>query len=252
MFSLNDFEKGEGNYISKILLPGTYNCLIHDLKLEKPPYDPEQYNLIITLEGEDMGEDFQGLPVSKTDASKGNYKGQVANVRANQYGFKNWVYEGKPISRDKSIQTFLGTMLTQLNLLEDFKAENVTVESIEDLVAEIRVFLKKQNKRYWFTIGGQKYYKEGSTYPNYSLFLPKRTDGKFAFSDENNPTKFYEFDESVHVYEKKASAESVANSESIPNFAPPVSNSIFETKPAFPAQESAPIFESNVNDLHLP
>ena len=255
MFSLNDFEQQENNYVSKILLPGTHKCSIYDLKLEKPPYDPEQYNLIITLVGPDMGNDFQGLAISKTDASKGNFKGQVANVRANQYGFKNWVYEGKPISRDKSIQTFLGNFLLQLNLLEEFKKENVSADTIEDLVEEIRVFLKKRDESYWFTVGGQKYYKEGSTYPNYSLFLPKKTEGKYAFSHDYDDPKFYTFNESLHVYEKKSSENNV-NNETVSTFAPPVDNSIFTSQPSL-ANESFnatqhPVFENNVNDLHLP
>ena len=87
-FSLNDFNPAEGNYVSKILLPGTHKCRIIDLKLERPPYDKDQYNLIFVLEGEEIGDGFEGIQVDRNNPARGNYKGQIASVRSGQFGFK--------------------------------------------------------------------------------------------------------------------------------------------------------------------
>lgn len=241
-FSLNNYSAAESTFVQKSLQPGTHQCSILDLKLEKPPYDPNQYNLIFSLQGPELGEDFVGFPINRLDPSKGNYKGQTSNVKANQYGFKDWEYKGKAILRDESIQNFLGTFLKQLNLLDQFQGMNVTAETIEDLVAEIRSFLIKGEYKIYFTIAAQKYFKEGSEYPSYALYLPKRTEGKFAYANTSDDTKFIEFNEDVHVVLKKTAEnlQTDANETLSQGFAPAAQ--VF----------TAPLFEDNVNDLQLP
>lgn len=241
-FSLNNYSAAESTFVQKSLQPGTHQCKVLDLKLEKPPYDANQYNLIFTLEGPELGEDFEGFPLNRLDPSKGHYKGQTSNVKANQYGFKDWEYKGKAILRDDSIQNFLGTFLKQLNLLDQFQGMNVSAETIEDLVSEVRAFLIKGEFKIYFTLGAQKYFKEGSEYPSYALYLPKRLEGKFAYSNSLEDAKFAHFNEEVHIYEKKvvdATAES-AMGDLAAGFAPAAQ--VF----------SAPIFENNINDLQLP
>ena len=65
-FSLNNFTPSEGNFVSKILLPGTHKCRIIDLKLERPPYDRDQYNLIFRLIRIDE-KPFQSYPEDNRD-----------------------------------------------------------------------------------------------------------------------------------------------------------------------------------------
>jgi len=242
-FSLNNFQPGEGTFVQKSLQPGTHKCTVLDLKLEKTPYDANQYNLVFSLMGPELGEDFEGFQINRLDPSKGNYKGQIGTVRASQYAFKDWEYKGKKITKDESIQNFLGTFLKQVNLLDQFQAENVDAPTIEDLVEEVKAFLIKGGYSFYFTLGAQKYYKEGSTYPSYALYLPKKLEGKFSYATTEEDSKFAKFDEAIHVYEKKAADEAV-DTTSIGQFAPAAD--VFGMP-----QASAPIFEENVNDLHL-
>jgi hypothetical protein len=241
-FSLNNYQPAENTFVQKSLQPGTHQCTILDLKLEKPPYDPNQYNLVFSLMGPELEEDFVGFQINRLDPSKGNYKGQTSNVKANQYGFKDWEYKGKNISRDESIQNFLGTFLKQLNLLDQFQGMNVDAETIEDLVAEVRAFLIKGGYKIHFTIAAQKYFKEGSEYPSYALYLPKRTEGKFAYANTADDAKLIPFNEDIHVVLKKTAETPQAEGNDLltASFAP--SAEVF----------TAPVFEENVNDLQLP
>jgi len=246
-FSLNNFAAGESTFVQKGLQPGTHQCSILDLKLEKPPYDPNQYNLVFSLMGPELGDDFEGFQVNRLDPSKGNYKGQIGNVKANQYGFKDWEYKGKTISRDESIQNFLGTFLKQVNLLDQFQGQNINAESIEDLVAEIRAFLIKGEYTFFFTLGAQRYYKDGSEYPNYALYLPKRLEGKFAYASTAEDSKLAAFNEAIHVYDKKvAGAVTEETATLAQGFAPAAD--VFGASP----MSAPPVFEENVNDLQLP
>ena len=244
-FSLNNFTAAESTYVQKGLQPGTHQCTVLDLKLERPPYDANQYNLIFSLMGPELGDDFEGFQINRLDPSKGNYKGQIGNVKANQYGFKDWEYKGKKIGRDESIQNFLGTFLKQVNLLDQFQGMDVNADTIEDLVAEVRAFLIKGEYKFYFTLGAQKYFKEGSEYPSYALYLPKKLEGKFAYANTLEDTKFAQFDEAVHVYEKKiVESANDTNATLSQGFAPAAD--------VFGAPTSAPMFEENVNDLQLP
>jgi hypothetical protein len=244
-FSLNNFQPTEGTFVQKSLQPGTHQCKVLDLKLEKPPYDPNQYNLVFSLMGPELGGDFEGFQINRLDPSKGTYKGQIGNVKANQYGFKDWEYKGKKIGRDESIQNFLGTFLKQVNLLDQFQGQNVSAETIEDLVAEIRSFLVKGEYTFYFTLGAQKYFKEGSEYPSYALYLPKKLEGKFAYANTLEDTKFAQFNEAVHVYEKKVV-------DTATDASAPLSQGFAPAADVFGVPTAAPVFEENVNDLQLP
>jgi hypothetical protein len=244
-FSLNNFSAPENTFVQKSLQPGTHECTVLDLKLERPPYDPNQYNVVFSLMGPDLGESFDGFQINRLDPSKGKYAGQIGNVKANQYGFKDWEYKGKVIGRDESIQNFLGTFLKQVNLLDQFQKQNVSAETIEDLVAEIRTFLIKGEYKFFFTIAAQRYFKEGSEYPNFALYLPKRVEGKFAYASNADDAKLAPFNEEVHVHDKKTAATTqTAESTLTQGFAPAAD--------VFGSPMSAPVFEENVNDLQLP
>lgn len=243
-FSLNNYNPAEGNYVSKILLPGTHKCKILDIRLETPPYDTNQFNLVFFLEGEPVGDGFEGVQIDRNNPSRGNYAGQIANVRSGQYGFKDWEYKGKTIKRDDSIQNFLGTFLKQLGLLEKFQSYNIQCDTIQELVQAVKNFICKPDFWIYFTIGGQKYYKDNSEYPNYSLFLPKRTEGKYAYALKLEDPNLLMFNESVHVYEKKTNEDT---ENTVSEFSPAPADDIFNTAPT-----SAPTFDSNVDDLQLP
>lgn len=236
-FNLNDFNPAEGEYVSKVLTPGTHKCSIIDLKLEKPPYDATQYNLIFVLEGPEQEEGFEGLQINRLDPSKGNYKGQIGYVKSSQYAYKDWVYKEKPISRDSSIQSFLGTFLKQVGLLEQVQAMNISADTIEEFVEEIKVIICKPELVFNFTISGQKYYKEGYDKPNYSLFFPKKIEGKYAFSSDENLDKLQVFDEAVHITERKTSDTTD-------------SAVLTEGFTAAPVEDS--LFRENAADLRLP
>jgi hypothetical protein len=155
---------------------------------------------------------------------------------------KDWEYKGKTITRDESITNFLGTFLKQLNLLDQFQGMNIDAPTIEDLVAEVRAFLIKGGYKIYFTLAAQKYFKEGSEYPSYALYLPKRTEGKFAYANTADDAKLIPFNEDVHIVLKKTAEtpQTDGNEALTAGFAP--ASEVF----------SAPIFENNINDLQLP
>lgn len=222
MFKSTSFNpNGGSSSVPKILSPGTHFCHILDMKLETPPYNTEAYSLNLLVEGEDQGDDFAGLPIDKMNPSLGNYRGQIANIRAGRYPFSTFVYQGREVKRDEQIFRWVNNLAKALGVLDQMNADNVEAETIEEYVAVVKKYVTNPEVWGYFTIGGQEYFTEGYDKPNYRMFLPK-SEGKLmpiasANLDERTgePVNLLKFDRAKHIIQK---AEGPAAAESLSGF----------------------------------
>lgn len=182
MFNTDDYSHSTGGG-SKILQPGEHYCRIIDVKLVAPSYNADAYNLSILLEGPDMGDDFEGLPIDREDLSQGVYRGMIATVNAGRYPFSEFEWKGKVIERDNQIFNWINGIATQMGVFEGLK---IQADNIEDYVEKIREVLVNPDLWGTFTIGGREYYKEGSDYPNYNLYFPKKKGKDYPFTIKEN------------------------------------------------------------------
>lgn len=208
MFNSKKFNPNAGSNYPKIMSPGTHYCRIIDLKLDRPPYSPEKepYFVVLTLEGVDLGDDFQGIAIDKNDPSRGNYRGQIANVRSGRYPFTTYTYEGRTIQRDDQIFRWVNNLAKQLGVLDKMNADNVEATTIEEYVDAVRNYVVNPELWAHHTIGGQEYFTEGYDKPNYRMFYPK-PEGKLlpfaAVEDENGqPLNLLTFDRAKHIVVK--------------------------------------------------
>lgn len=214
MFKSSDYKEKKGNSVPKIIQPGTQYCRILDIKLDIPPYKKEGYFIILKLEGVDQGDEFVGLEIDKNNPSLGHYRGQVANVKTTQYAITDYVFNNKPIKRDKQIFNFINNLAKQLNVLETMNKNNVSGATIEEYVDSAKKYLIDPELWAYFTIGGIEYFNEGYSNPNYKLLLPKpiygnkKTDTKFPFALTDTDENFIKFDAEKHIIHK---AEEDAN-----------------------------------------
>jgi hypothetical protein len=222
MFKSTSFNpNGGSSSVPKILSPGTHFCHILDMKLETPPYNTEAYSLNLLVEGEDQGDDFAGLPIDKMNPSLGNYRGQIANIRAGRYPFSTFVYQGREVKRDEQIFRWVNNLAKALGVLDQMNADNVEAETIEEYVGVVKKYVTNPEVWGYFTIGGQEYFTEGYDKPNYRMFLPK-SEGKLmpiasANLDERTgePVNLLKFDRAKHIIQK---AEGPAAAESLSGF----------------------------------
>lgn len=211
MFASNNFNANAGgSSIPKIMSPGTHYCRIVDMKLDVPPYNKESYFVVLTLEGIDLGDDFQGLAVDKLNPARGNYRGQIANVRSGRFPFSTYNYQGKDIMRDDQIFRWVNNLAKQLGVLEQMNADNVQAETIEEYVNAVKGYVVNPDVWAHHTFGGQEYFTEGYDKPNYRLFYPK-PEGKLlpfsAMEDENgSPVNLIQYDPAKHIIVKAEDA----------------------------------------------
>jgi hypothetical protein len=195
MFKSTDYTPSSGG-TSKILSPGTSYCKILNITLDAPPFDKEAYNVTLTLEGIDEGDDFTGIAIDKANPSLGNHRGKIAFVKNGRYPFSNYSYQGKAIKRDDQIFRFINGIAKQMNILDQMNKDNVESSTIEEYVEAVRKYLINPELWGFFTLAGQEYFTEGYDKPNYRLFFPKMEKNKYPYSaildDNGKPTNFLE------------------------------------------------------------
>jgi hypothetical protein len=98
---------GDGG-VSKTLDPGTNLCKINNVTLEEFKFKDGALNIMLDLEGEDLGEAFQGFFIDKNNETLGRHKGKVGKVKATEWAFADGETKSKvPVSRDKEMMKFL-------------------------------------------------------------------------------------------------------------------------------------------------
>jgi len=222
MFKATDAGTGGA---SKILKPGTHLCRIVDIRVETPPYDSNNRQIQLVLEGIDQGDSFEGVFIDKDKPELGKYRGMVATVKHDLYDVKDFEWQGENIPKEQQIYNWINKLARGLGALGEMNANNVSGETIEDYVSEAKKYIVNPDVWAYFTICGKEYYTEGYNQPNYRLFLacksmldkedrPKyKNKNPFILAEDNsdeyvaellNSDKFINFDPAIHIIKAKA------------------------------------------------
>lgn len=210
--STKDIKTGGG--ISKIFTPGVVKCKINGLTLEDFKWKEGAKNLILHLEGPDLGTDFQGFAIDKEDPSKGVHKGQIGSVKASQWAFADGeTKSGIAISRDTDILKFIKQLCVAFKKVSWLDAQDDKHDTIESLIAAFNKDMPFGTASISFCIAGKEYVNKGG-YPAYDLFLPKFSKTGAPFGD-----KVCAFNEDEHIIKKKV--EAVSEFDSSPDVSAP-------------------------------
>jgi len=202
-----------GKGLPKSLQPGNHIAKINEITLEQG-FDEGSYFVLLHLEGEDLGEGFEGFLISKDHPSGPRYKGQTGRVKLTPYAFSSGEHNGHKFDRDLSILSALKNLAIALGKQKELnEIESKTIEQYIPLASEVlsgETFLK-------FCIGGREYLNKDG-YVNYDLFLPKNTKEGIAYESlQVSKSRLYQFDPAVHIRKRKT--------ETVPEFKVPGINS---------------------------
>ena len=201
-----------GKGLPKTLQPGNHVAKINNITLEDG-FEAGSYFVVLHLEGEDLGESFEGFLMSKENPNGPRYKGQTGRVKLTPYAFSSGEHHGHKFDRDLSILGALKNLAIALDKQEQLhKIETKTIEQYVPLAAKVLSSDQFLN----FCIGGREYLNKDG-YTNYDLFLPKNTKEGVAY-EKLQPVgkrRLYHFDPVIHIRRKKI--------ESIPDFKAPIS-----------------------------
>lgn len=210
MLNTKDIKAGGGGSIPKTLSPGNHTVTIYKVELEEFKFKPGALNVLIHVEGEDLGSDFQGWAIDKNQPSLGNHKGQVGRVKAGEWAFADGTTKsGIEVSRDQEMLRFLKGLCIELNCvawLEGEDGKHSTVESLFNAFNQAKPF---QGKQLNVCLAGKEYTnKEG--YIAYDLFFPKFSKGGVPFEAVGKEkSRVIKYNEADHL--KKKAVENVQN-----------------------------------------
>lgn len=202
-----------GKGLPKSLQPGNNIAKINNITLE-PGFDEGSYFVVLHLEGEDLGESFEGFLISKDNPNGPRYKGQTGRVKLTPYAFSSGEHNGHKFDRDLSILSALKNLAIVLGKQQQLnQIESKTIEQYLPLAAKVLcgdTFLN-------FCIGGREYLNKDG-YVNYDLFLPKNTKEGVAYESvqPEGRSRVYQFNPAVHIKKRKT--------ETVPDFKVPTMN----------------------------
>jgi len=200
MLSTKDMNAGSGK-ARPVISVGNQKVKINSITFDQTPYDREAYNVVLHVESEPVGGEFEGFLVDSNNPNGARYKGQVGRVRLSPYPFKDATLpSGREVSRDTEVlraMIYLSEVLGKRDELDSIEA-NTIEEFMEsaDKVLSGDTFINA-------CIGGREWEnKEG--YINYDLFLPRNSrDGVALEALDTENSRLFKFSKEEHVRELK-------------------------------------------------
>ena len=181
----------------KTIKPGNLNAKILEITLQPLKNDPQAFYLMLHLEGEDQGAEFEGFLYDKDNPNKGRAKGQVGKIRYSAYPYRDGVTKtGRTKNRDFDILRSLSEIANIAGKKEELDA--IEGNDIIDFVKKASKLLSSDQFYYW-CIGGSAYMKDDGN-KDFSLHLP-RYDKNFKNFEPvgTEPSKVAKFDYATHV-----------------------------------------------------
>lgn len=171
--STKNVDTDKPNFVPKTLLPGNTAAKIHSIKVEKSTIKVDALNIVLNIEGPDLGKDFEGFFIDKDDKTKGRHKGQVARLRADQWPFSEFTTKKNVvIERDDQMMKWLKNFCMAICAMDWWDSIDEKYDTIEQIVEALNKAKPFAKKVYNFCIAG-KIYKNKEGYDTYDLFLPK-------------------------------------------------------------------------------
>ena len=194
---------GDGG-VSKTLDPGINLCKINNVTIEPFKFKDGAYNVMLHLEGEDLGADFQGFFINKDNESLGRHKGKVGTVKATEWAFADGeTKSGVPVNRNQEMLKYLKQLCTSLGCLAWFDSQDEKHPTIESFYAAFAKDRPFKDEFFRFCIAGKEYTNRGG-YKAYELFLPKYSkNGVPIEKDDVQVSKLLKYNEADHIKRKK-------------------------------------------------
>jgi hypothetical protein len=201
--STKDIKVG-GEGVVKTLEPGNHLCKINNVTLEEFKFKEGAYNIILNVEGEDLGADFEGFYLDKDKPELGRYAGKVGTVKLAEWAFADGeTKSGILVNRDQEMLKALKQFCMNTGCmawLDKQEGKHDTIESFFKALDKDKPF---KGTFYNFCIAGKEYTNKGG-YTGYELYLPKYSkEGISLESTTASPSKLLKFKPEDHIKKKK-------------------------------------------------
>lgn len=206
MLSTKDIQSQKaGGKTPKIFKPGNIKAKVNSIFLQPQKSNPDALFLIMNLEGEDLGPEFEGFLYNSEKPELGRAKGQVARVKFSQYSYKDMVTKsGYPVSRNRQILRDIATLADALGVrdrLDDLPETN----DWDVFISQASKVLNNGEFIHW-CIGGSAYMKDDGN-KDYTLYLPKYDKNVTTVNFSSNADQVTKFSYDKHVQDDTKKAD---------------------------------------------
>ena len=198
MLSTKDMSAGSGK-ARPVIGVGNQKIKINSITFDQTPYDKEAYNVVLHVESEPVGSEFEGFLIDPNDKTGPRYKGQVGRVRLSPYPYKDTTLpSGREISRDTEVLKSMIFLSEVLNKRDDL--DSIEADTVEDFMTSANTVLSGDT--YINACVGGREWENKEGYVNYDLYLPRNSkDGVALETLEMENSRLYEFSKKDHVRE---------------------------------------------------
>lgn len=222
MLSTQQIPQSNAGALPKSLKPGNTTARLVDLEL-RDGYTPGSKHVILHLESEPLGDDFEGFMIDKDNPSLGRYLGQIGRVKMSRYAFEDGTTKsGYKKVRNLDVAKNLLELAKALGKADDIHA--IVVDRPGDADGELNEFFNQarrallSSKQYLDVCLAGREYTNKAGYTDYDLFLPYEK-GKVAYEwAGTTPSKVIQFDENKHIVKSKETAKAVSGFEPASEF----------------------------------
>ncbi len=206
MLSTKDLATSKAK-VSKTIKPGNVKAKINSIALQPQKTNPDGLFLVLNLEGEDLGQEFEGFLYDSDKPQLGRAKGQVGRVRFSQYPYKDMTTKsGYFVPRDRQILRDLASLADTLGVRDQL--DQIQEKDIAPFVAAAGRILANGRFLYW-CIGGNCYQKDDGN-KDYTLHLPKYDRNVVTLNFSANPDAVTPFKYDTHVQDDIKKTEEAA------------------------------------------
>lgn len=180
-----------------IIDAGNQKVKINAITFDQTPWNKDAYNIVLHVETEPIGGDFEGFLIDKDNPNKGRYEGQVGRVRLSKYVFENGeTKSGRTKNRDEDVLKAMNSLAVAMDLKSDL--DQVEAEDIFVFMdACDKIFANSEYVN--MCIGGREWENKDG-YINLDMFLVPYEKGKVPVErDDVDNSRLIEFDESKHI-----------------------------------------------------
>ena len=207
MAKLNTADIPEGGGMQKTLQPGNTQVKILKVFTKIEPFPGDPINIVVSCEGKDLGEAFEGFAYDKDNLAAGRAKGQVGLVRAQPYTFSDGTFGGKKHNAETDMLKWTQAFCKAIGKLDWLKAQHDKHETVNDLLNQMNI--DKPYDGVWVDVClGGKAYTNKQGFINYDLFFPWFNANSVPVElPGTSPSKLYKFTREMHIIQPKAKEE---------------------------------------------
>lgn len=192
-----------GGFTNKSLQPGNVKCKVHSIKLEKAKYvtERDEYNILLSLEGEPLPAPFVGFPVVFGDNNGERFKGQQATVRALQYNtYDGETPNGYTQSVENSVLGFLNDFVKETGCMDYWLSIDNKFDTIQEIIQDMDKAKPFANVWMTFCLGARSYINKAG-YNSFDLHIVRADKGSKSFCAD--ASQVMKFDKDKHIIKPK-------------------------------------------------